>query len=472
MSPRERVFIYAKFDHLTLCQLASDLRGGLSCSCDLSQNPRGGGFNWVIFITFTDGVEWVLRVPRTGLEYLSDTIIASLLTSEAATLKYIKTHTTLPVPDVFSYGQPYEGQSGSLFEEDGQFCIRTCLSRGLQASQRDLLDDIPQGPFTTEKDYYEAHIAAFREHVQYLPLETHCFFAPLPAEDEYPAYTDRVKAVDHWNNFVAAQNKIDGSYNRTDLVIASDALPYMIKKWTTDLPKEFPHHDKNRFALQHPDLNVNNLFFDQDLNITCIIDWQFCSAVPLPILLTAPGQPNSRYKLPPSLISAFESGFRHALHQNPSPSPLETSKHLHRVLNTSGPISLFTRFVTLDCLNDYHVFHDLWTHTKPPHENLLSYFRAAHQSEKYIAHRAEYEAENPDPTAPDLAKYEKNHGLRDGKVDTTVARKLTLVSEWSERYRTEDGKGIRRAGDVFVADARLWKWVGACLEEMMKEGAS
>ncbi|QSS65473.1 hypothetical protein I7I51_06316 [Histoplasma capsulatum] len=52
-------------------------------------------------------------------------------------------------------------------------------------------------------------------------------------------------------------------------------------------------------------------------------------------------------------------------------------------------------------------------------------------------------------------------------VGLTVSRKLTLVSEWTCRYRKHDPKGIRRNGNNFVADDKLWKWV---LESLNQAG--
>jgi len=79
-------------------------------------------------------------------------------------------------------------QAGSLFEQDGEFQTKTCLSRGLLLNERHSLGDINRGPFKSEKDYYEAHISAFLKHVKYLQLGHHCFFAPIPARSEYDDY--------------------------------------------------------------------------------------------------------------------------------------------------------------------------------------------------------------------------------------------------------------------------------------------
>ncbi len=86
-----------------LCRLASKLRGGQDCSCDTSQTPAEGSFNWAMFLSFDDGIEWVLCSPRDDAAFRSDGIDLLLLASEAATLMYIRANTTVPVPEVFAY---------------------------------------------------------------------------------------------------------------------------------------------------------------------------------------------------------------------------------------------------------------------------------------------------------------------------------------------------------------------------------
>lgn len=103
MPERAKIFQYAEFDIDALCRMASSLRDGQKCSCDPGQIPKSGSFNWVVNILFDDGVEWVLRSPRNGAEIVSDDTNISLLASEAATLKYIKAHSSIPVPEVFAY---------------------------------------------------------------------------------------------------------------------------------------------------------------------------------------------------------------------------------------------------------------------------------------------------------------------------------------------------------------------------------
>lgn len=103
---KDDVFRFATFDVDALCQLASRLRDGVLCTCDLDQSPAKGSFNWAIFVAFEDGVEWVLRSPYSDPDIPSlipADVCAKLLESEVATLKYIGLHTDIPVPTVFSY---------------------------------------------------------------------------------------------------------------------------------------------------------------------------------------------------------------------------------------------------------------------------------------------------------------------------------------------------------------------------------
>lgn len=56
----------------------------------------------MIFLTFDDGVEWVFRSPRTCYS-LDEETAGVVLASEAATIKYIRENSSIPVPEVFYY---------------------------------------------------------------------------------------------------------------------------------------------------------------------------------------------------------------------------------------------------------------------------------------------------------------------------------------------------------------------------------
>jgi hypothetical protein len=79
---------------------------------------------------------------------------------------------------------------GSLFEEDGDYCVKKCLSPALIWHQRDSLgDDIVRGPFQDDHEYYESLLSALLLHVKELPLEQHAFFAPIPVLQEFEHFS-------------------------------------------------------------------------------------------------------------------------------------------------------------------------------------------------------------------------------------------------------------------------------------------
>lgn len=97
------VFSYARFNLDSLCNVATRARNGIACTCDLNQRPATGSFNWAVSILFEDDIEWILRSPRSDLPSFSSELSSKLLASEAATLKYLRLDTDIPVPEVYSY---------------------------------------------------------------------------------------------------------------------------------------------------------------------------------------------------------------------------------------------------------------------------------------------------------------------------------------------------------------------------------
>lgn len=98
---KSNIFFHADFNLRHLVKLAEQLRPQ-PCTCNESQVPKVGALNWVIFLEFQDGVEWVFRAPCSSYGTTKD-ITRRLLASEAATPKYISEHTSIPVPEVFHY---------------------------------------------------------------------------------------------------------------------------------------------------------------------------------------------------------------------------------------------------------------------------------------------------------------------------------------------------------------------------------
>jgi hypothetical protein len=161
---------------------------------------------------------------------------------------------------------------GSLFQEAETFQPKTCLSPALVFHERDQLGDvIPRGPFTDECKVYTALTSALRLHAEKLPLYHHAFLAPLPLPSEYEKYDDYLAAVSLWNDFVIMGSKIEGKQNRLDYIIVATLLHQMIPSLSLD-DINLLGDTETGLPPSHPDLSPNNIFVDDDLNITCIID--------------------------------------------------------------------------------------------------------------------------------------------------------------------------------------------------------
>ena len=136
---------------------------------------------------------------------------------------------------------------GSLFEDEGYYAVKCCLSPGLFLHDRYRLPEISHGPFLQESDYYQSLLSAFLLHIQCLSLEHHAFFAPVPVLAEYNSYASYLSAVDRWSDFVTVGATIDSSKNRLDYFIAGQFLHNMIPSFAIKLT-EFRKHFRQRIS--------------------------------------------------------------------------------------------------------------------------------------------------------------------------------------------------------------------------------
>lgn len=325
---------------------------------------------------------------------------------------------------------------GSLFEEGGRYTVKPCLSPGLLLHGRDKLGDVSRGPFLQEIDYYRSLLSAFLLHIQCLPLEHHAFFAPVPVLTEYHNYASYLSATDRWNDFVTVGSKIDSSKNRLDYFIAGQFLEDMIPRFITD-SNACASSFGDGFPVYHPDLSHNNIFVDDDCNITCIIDWAFSSSVPMAELLTTPSMPHPRDETEPSLVAAFKAGFTDHFER-------EEGKMLHpAVWKATRKRWLFTRLVKFDALQDYSYFVELYALVYGERTtDIPSLFEEQHKTTS-VSNMANILAAD-DQLLGDIKRDENAYFCNVGPERHALARKLTLASVLS--------RGL-------VADSKLWRWI-------------
>ncbi|KAM0479850.1 hypothetical protein ACHAPX_004427 [Trichoderma viride] len=282
----------SRINDAAVCQLASRLNGGRSCSIEhpsmVGPGALMGNANYHARIRFQDdSPSWLLRVPRVasfavGLPApLADYLIAS----EYATLKFLET-TAVPAPRAFDYGvcsngtdhgvgvafllmeelpgRPWIGQgvSGATatdeekariwsdlaeilaelerhpFPKAGSLCLQSSSIQVSAVASDRFVVLTPYGPFDNSTAYY----TAFAE--QYLALIADGqLYTEFPV-DAYLVYR-----------------------------FLKDNVSQLAEQGGEAKPSE-------GFFLKHVDDKGDHLLVDDDLHITGIIDWQMARVVP------------------------------------------------------------------------------------------------------------------------------------------------------------------------------------------------
>ncbi|KAH7171867.1 hypothetical protein DER46DRAFT_677529 [Fusarium sp. MPI-SDFR-AT-0072] len=285
---------------------------------------------------------------------------------------------------------------GSLFGDDtGGFSVGECLSPVLTWQSRDSLETgIERGPFTGETPYLRSLISAFTSHAEELPLTPYLFFSPLPKPADYST----------WDSFRAATDR-RGDF----IVILEEMIPQLSS-------------DSTGLTISHPDLHTGNLFVDEDLNITSIIDWGSATTGPVTELLATPGLAGPSKPSSVALTAAFQAGFsEESLSINRDMwGRAEMMWHLSRLPGVEYPSDS----------RDYGwLFHQ----------------RALASSNKQLLSKLkEY-----DLTDDEVKEREKDVFSGDKLDRLPVAGKLTVMSEMNPG---------------FIGGRRLWRWIEEALK--------
>ncbi|EPE09970.1 rnase h domain containing protein [Ophiostoma piceae UAMH 11346] len=484
---RDKIFSFAPFNLDALLSLATQLRGGMACTTNVSQTPKSGCLNWVIFIAFNDGIEWVFRSPRRSKNVKTESHYKMII-SEAYTLNgshdndikvpYILM-SKVPGRALFEYDwadafrvpdfrvqmkflpmtdrdrEKVMGQLGgimsllsdikfdkigSLFAADdgsGDCSVGECLNPSLIWENRDQLQGIDRGPFNQESQYFSSLISAFVSHAKELPLTPHTFFMPIPNASEYRDFAGYKAAVDRWEDFYVLGEGAEGSKNRLSYCLAGEFLREMIPSLVSDAA-----HSRG-FVPCHPDLHTGNIFVDENFNVTGIIDWGSAYAGPLSELLATPGLSGSTLPPEESLVAAFRAGFSQGG---------KTIKTIDPELWVKGEMMWrFSRLVRLLASQDYTLFKALFglVHKDGSDEIPRMFYERSMQG-----HGRELLAKLQEDAGKEKSVWEKL-GEEEGRPKrpterVAVARKLVLMSEMNRN---------------FVTDKRLWRWLGDALDK-------
>jgi hypothetical protein len=73
------------------------------------------------------------------------------------------------------------------------------------------------------------------------------------------------------------------------------------------------------------------------------------------------------------------------------------------------------------------------------------------------------EVQQEDQPLSKIEKDEKDY-FRNKDLRNTIAKKLTLISEWKAQYTVNNPPRLRK--DMFVTSPKLWKWIRQFVQDL------
>lgn len=295
----------AKINDGAVCEIASQLNGGLKC--EIEHPPawgRGalmGCANYHARVRFPgNGSSWLIRVPRVN-NTIPQQLIDYLIRSEYATLKFLET-TKVPAPRVFGHGIAGDtnnkvGVSYILMEEmpgkpwngQGPHGKRSADNKDKEKvwnGLADILIELKIHPFSKAGSLLPGPLAS---HPTVSAIASERFLVLSPSG---PFNT----ASDYYISFVEQNMSLiaDGQLFPSFPLNAYLVFLYLRSQIQDLSPKSNYSSVENteQFYIKHVDDKGDHVMVDEELNITGIIDWQMARVVPAdeafgPSLVTA-----------------------------------------------------------------------------------------------------------------------------------------------------------------------------------------
>ncbi|KAI9814083.1 MAG: hypothetical protein M1826_002328 [Phylliscum demangeonii] len=269
------------------------------------ENIIPDGFNIIIEVIFGDPVCWLARIPLPESCHQPEEITLSY----AATLKYLKIHTTIPVPCVYDYAVKSEPKNATgvsyILMEYLPGCPLPELERSLEPSEKDraitrkvhqqltdLMLELATLKFDKIGSLREASdggffIAAFADTSTGDPKERASAYSKLAKEKQGPfsSISAFYEAMSDLNDvFVKEDAESEDEEEATDKELVASQyqqLRGMAPKFI------LADYQNGPFVINHNDLTGQNILVDDQFNITGGIDFPG-TVVPLPSMCFLP----------------------------------------------------------------------------------------------------------------------------------------------------------------------------------------
>ncbi|WEW56778.1 hypothetical protein PRK78_002231 [Emydomyces testavorans] len=245
--------------------------------CSINLTHFASGFNnLVVELAFSDNVYWIARIP-----YRTDDDTRTSLLSEIATMNIIRKHTSIPVPQIFEFdmstdqpfGYPYvfmERLAGHSLDNVLALSIPPQYHAKVAKQLANVFVELQNLTFSRIGRLWCGETAD--QPVEIIAMGWHCSPGPLETSLEY-FYNQRQGE----NREIVAMHPTDPDW-RTACWVLKTALAQII----------IEDRVRGPFPLCHLDLHFGNLLFDNEYNLTGVIDWSDAQAAPIEQLSVCP----------------------------------------------------------------------------------------------------------------------------------------------------------------------------------------
>ncbi|KAI0452019.1 hypothetical protein F5B21DRAFT_484857 [Xylaria acuta] len=274
-----------RIDTAKLCAHASRLRGGISCTVNLSAKELSsmmGGQNCHAEITFQDDVKWLVRFRLANISSPPLEARDYILQSEAATMGFIQDHTSIPSPKIYDWACESDpsnplGQVGYILMEkmpgrplDWQMATPSQKEKIMQQLV-DIFLEIEKHPFDAvgsiivSNNSSSFEIRGIARHVTYYGGTEE----PL---GPFSSSLEAARSVIKLYLAMIASDEIDAAYPIDVYLVHRFRLELL-----DDIGKDILSDGK--FYLKHPDDKGDHILVNEHFDVVGIRDWEWCQTV-------------------------------------------------------------------------------------------------------------------------------------------------------------------------------------------------
>ena len=267
--------------------------------CTFICPPLYGSYHIVFPLKFTDGTQWVLKVPSAGYAGHWSEISARSLRSEALTMQFLKRNTTIPIPDVYIFDASLDNELNCPFIL--MECIQgiplhkvwfdeTATPAFLEQCRKRALEDIAEAMVQLNKfSFNQCGSLSFDKEGNIIEISSMPFWdqsnTPVKTlqdfdmgeECEIGPFSDAKTYLQYSMNSRQPLGSITcrGSL-MDDSMIGSYKLLRLFFDW---IPAEF-YDNNSGFVLSHLDFAIQNALVTEEGKLCGLIDWDGVSVGP------------------------------------------------------------------------------------------------------------------------------------------------------------------------------------------------